>query len=74
MGGDADSSVEHAMRPGPSTFRPYVQIEEMAQFMNDHDLVSAPITTSDGGLVGLLTRADAQRAADDVKHSTGEER
>src|SRR5579872_7131978 len=30
LGGDAGLRVEQAMRPGPSTFRPFVSIEEMA--------------------------------------------
>ena len=55
--------VEQVMRPGPSTFRPHVPIEEMAHFMTDHDLPTSPITSSDGRLVGLLRREDAVGAA-----------
>jgi CBS domain-containing protein len=55
----ADQQVEHVMRPGPSTFRPHVPIEELATYMVEHDLVSSPITTSDGRLVGLVRREDA---------------
>lgn len=58
-----DLRIEEAMRPGPSTFRPFVSIEEMAAFMIEHDLDSSPITTSDGRLVGLLRRQDAAKAA-----------
>ena len=58
-----DLGIEGAMRPGPSTFRPFVSIEEMAAFMIEHDLDSSPITTSDGRLVGLLRRQDAAKAA-----------
>jgi Mg/Co/Ni transporter MgtE len=54
-----DQRVEHVMRPGPSTFRPHVPIEELAAYMVEHELVSSPITTSDGRLVGLLRREDA---------------
>jgi Mg/Co/Ni transporter MgtE len=60
---DRDGPVEQVMRPGPSTFRPHVPIEEMAQFMRQHDLPSSPITTSGGRLVGLLEREDALRVA-----------
>jgi len=60
---DPDRRIEEAMRPGPSTFRPFVSIEEMAAFMIEHDLDSSPITTSDGRLVGLLRRQDAAKAA-----------
>jgi predicted transcriptional regulator len=65
---DADPAlrIEQAMRPGPSTFRPYVSIVEMAQYMADHDLENSPITTSDGRLVGLLRRRDATRVASEL--------
>ncbi|MGH2680687.1 MAG: CBS domain-containing protein [Actinomycetota bacterium] len=59
----ADEPAEHVMRPGPSTFRPNVPIEELAGFMMDHDLASSPITSSDGRLIGLLRKEDAVRAA-----------
>ena len=60
---DGDLTIEQAMRPGPSTFRPYVSAREMADFMTGHKLECSPITTSDGKLVGLLYQADAVRAA-----------
>jgi CBS domain-containing protein len=63
---DRDLRIEQAMRPGPSTFRPYVSIAEMARFMADHNLDSSPITTSDGRLVGLLLRRDAARVAGEL--------
>jgi len=53
--------IEQAMRPGPSTFRPYVSLHEMAHFMEEHNVDSSPVTTSDGKLVGLLYRTDAVR-------------
>ena len=59
----SDEPVEVVMRPGPSTFRPHVPIEEMAHYMLQHDLASSPITTSDGRLVGLLRVEDAVRVA-----------
>jgi Mg/Co/Ni transporter MgtE len=58
-----DEPVEQVMRPGPSTFRPHVPIEELAHFMIHHDLPTSPVTTSDGRLVGLLRREDAARVA-----------
>jgi CBS domain-containing protein len=60
---DAELTVEEAMRPGPSTFRTYVAIKEVADHMTKHELESSPITTSDGKLVGLLFREDAVREA-----------
>ena len=62
---DPSLTAEQAMRPGPSTFRPYVAIKEMADYMVEHNLDSAPITTSDGKLVGLLLRSEAVRLAAD---------
>ena len=58
-----DESIEQVMRPGPSTFRPHVPIEELAHHMIHHDLPASPVTTSDGRLVGLLRREDAARVA-----------
>jgi CBS domain-containing protein len=73
-----DLRIEEAMRPGPSTFRPFVSIEEMAAFMMEHDIDSSPITTSDGRLVGLLQRQDAAKAALELHerehHSNGGQR
>jgi CBS domain-containing protein len=60
---DAELTLEQAMRPGPSTFRPYRVIKDMAEHMTTHRLDSSPITTSDGRLVGLLLRTDAVRVA-----------
>jgi len=60
---DPELRIEQAMRPGPSTFRPYVSIKEMAEYMAEHKLESSPVTTSDGRLVGLLLQKDAIRVA-----------
>jgi Mg/Co/Ni transporter MgtE len=60
---DPELRIAQAMRPGPSTFRPYVAIKEMAENMTTHMLDSSPVTTSDGRLVGLLLRKDAVRVA-----------
>jgi Mg/Co/Ni transporter MgtE len=64
-----DEPIEQVMRPGPSTFRPHVPIEELAHFMIHHDLPNSPVTTSDGRLVGLLWREDAARVA--LEQTTG---
>jgi CBS domain-containing protein len=50
--------VEQAMRPGPSTFRPFVSVEEMRRTMTDRGLENSPVTTSDGKLVGLVRKQD----------------
>jgi CBS domain-containing protein len=55
---DPELAVERVMRPGPSTFRPLVSVEEMARTMTDRNLENSPVTTSDGRLVGLVRRED----------------
>jgi len=67
---DPNLAVEQAMRPGPSTFRPYVSMKEMADYMVEHSLECVPITTSDGRLVGVLLKSDATRMAADAAACT----
>jgi CBS domain-containing protein len=55
---DSGLPVERVMRPGPSTFRPFVSVEEMARTMTERNLENSPVTTSDGKLVGLIRRED----------------
>jgi CBS domain len=66
LGMDPGLAVEHAMRPGTSTFRPYVSMKEMADYMVEHSLENVPITTSDGKLIGVLLKSDAVRMAADA--------
>src|SRR5712691_799440 len=63
LAADGDQLIAQVMRPGPSTFRPYVLAAEMTKTMVDRKLESSPITTSDGRLVGLLLQKDAVEAA-----------
>ena len=46
------------MRPGPSTYRPFVSVQEMQRTMTERNVESSPVTTSDGKLVGLVRRRD----------------
>jgi CBS domain-containing protein len=55
---DPGLTAERAMRPGPSTYRPSVSVEQMRRIMIDRNLESSPVTTSDGRLVGLVRRRD----------------
>ena len=50
--------ARQAMRPGPSTYRPFVSVAEMRRIMTDRNLESSPVTTSDGKLVGLVRKQD----------------
>ena len=56
--GDRDQLVDQVMRPGPSTYRPFVPVAELRGIMSDRNLESSPVTTSDGRLVGLVRRQD----------------
>jgi CBS domain-containing protein len=55
---DPQLLAERAMRPGPSTYRPFVSVEEMRRTMTERNLESSPVTTSDGKLVGLVRKQD----------------
>jgi predicted transcriptional regulator len=50
--------VDQVMRPGPSTYRPFVSVADMRRTMIDRNLESSPVTTSDGKLVGLVRKQD----------------
>jgi CBS domain-containing protein len=50
--------VDQVMRPGPSTYRPYVSVTEMRRIMLERNLPNSPVTTSDGKLVGLVRQQD----------------
>ncbi len=71
---DADPArrVEDGMIRAPSTFRPNVPIEKVAKYMREHDLDAAPITTSDGRLVGLLRLEDAERVVRELQGDSAE--
>ncbi len=63
-----DEPVHRVMRPGPSTYRPNVPVEELVEIMVHKDVPSSPITTNDGRLVGLLLRDDIVPATDHHAH------
>ena len=60
-GGD-DISVEDAMTLGPSTVRPALELDKAVERMRKQNLTSLPVTRSDGVLVGVLRRDDAEQA------------
>ena len=57
-----DLTVEQAMSAGPGTIRPNVELATITQRLRDKNLSSALVTRSDGTLVGLLRRTDAEQA------------
>ena len=60
--GREDVTAEEAMTPGPSTIRPSARLREIVERMRRQNLTNLPVTTSEGRLVGLLTRRDAEQA------------
>ncbi|MGH3090781.1 MAG: CBS domain-containing protein [Gaiellaceae bacterium] len=67
--GEQDVSVEEAMTPGPSTIRPSARLSATVKRMREQDLANLPVTTSDGRLVGILEREDAERALSGLDNS-----
>lgn len=61
LDGDPNATAEQVMRPGPKTFRPNVTLEELLKSMREHDIqTNSLITTGDGRLLGVISRADAE--------------
>jgi Mg/Co/Ni transporter MgtE len=59
---DDDVGVEEAMTLGPSTVRPSLELEKAAERMRNQNLTRLPVTRSDGVLVGVVRRDDAEQA------------
>jgi CBS domain-containing protein len=50
------------MTLGPSTVRPSLELDKAVERMRRQHLTSLPVTRSDGVLVGIIRREDAERA------------
>jgi Mg/Co/Ni transporter MgtE len=57
-----DVSVEEAMTAGPSTVRPSLDLTAAVERMQRQKLTNLPVTRSDGVILGLIRRDDAERA------------
>ena len=57
---DPDTPVEEVMENGPTTFRPDNFLEPLTKRMREKKVGSVIITNSDGVLIGLLYRKDAE--------------
>ena len=62
--GREDVTAEQAMTLAPSTIRPSARLRDVVERMQRQTLRGLAVTTSDGRLVGLLLREDAERALD----------
>jgi Mg/Co/Ni transporter MgtE len=59
--GDPRATAADVMRLGPKTFRPNVTLNELLKSMRDHDIqTNSLVTTADGRLLGVISRADAE--------------
>lgn len=63
LSSDPGASAEETMRNGPATFRPDEPVEKMAKRMRERGASAVLVTTSDGRLVGMLYREEAERLA-----------
>ena len=57
-----DVTASEAMTLGPSTVRPSARLHEIVERMRRQNLTGLPVTRSDGVLLGLLRRDEAERA------------
>lgn len=62
LAGSDDLEAAEAMTLGPSTVRPSLELDAALERMRRQNLSSLPVTRSDGVLVGVLRRDDAERA------------
>jgi Mg/Co/Ni transporter MgtE len=53
---DPTTPVGEVMDPGPTTMRPYTPIESAVERLAGQNLGAAPVTSSDGKLMGLFRR------------------
>lgn len=61
LAGQDDATVEEAMSAGPGTIRPNVTLKAIVKRMRTRNLTGTLVTRSDGTLIGLLRREDAER-------------
>ena len=66
---DEDGPIEQAMTLGPSTVRPALELYKAVERMQRQNLTTLPVTRSDGVLLGVLRREDAERALAELETS-----
>ena len=59
---DPAAPAEEAMRPGPATYRPDFQADQLLDVMEQRDIAVVPVTTSEGLFIGAVRREDLDRA------------
>ncbi len=66
---DEEMRAEEAMTSGPSTVRPSLDLGAAVERMRRQNLTNLPVTRSDGVLLGLIRRDDAERALESADSS-----
>ena len=59
---DPRTLVDDVMNPGPTTYRPYVTVREMADHMGETGARRVLVSDADGRLIGLLHREHVEHA------------
>jgi CBS domain-containing protein len=59
----SEASVGDIAEPGPKTFRPHHSAANVARQLGEKDLRWAIVTTPEGRVLGVASRADLERAA-----------
>lgn len=70
LNADPETPVEQVMEPGPTTYRPSTPLEAILKYMRKRRRDAILITTSDGKLLGILYRQDAERQLADIQAAT----
>jgi Mg/Co/Ni transporter MgtE len=58
----SETPVWDVAEPGPKTFRPHHSVENVTRHLAEKDLRWAIVTTPEGRLLGVASRADLERA------------
>lgn len=67
---DRQTRVEAVMEAGPTTFRPDVPLDELTEHLRKRHVQSVVVSTSDGELIGVLFREDAERRLTELPLAT----
>jgi rhodanese-related sulfurtransferase len=65
LGLDPNTPVVDAAQPGPSTFRPSLPIDELADYFRRRDQARALVTTVEGRWIGIVRRRDLMQGEHD---------
>lgn len=63
---DGPRSVERAMGPGPSTYRPDALASKLRHLMTHRGIDTLPVTTPEGRLLGVIRRDALERADEEI--------